>query len=136
MQVRSRYQTDVKNYISRVRLHSIPRGLLPGMTARVEILTARKPDALVIPPAALAVEDGQTVCYVADGSSLRRREIEIGEILPDRLEILAGLAEGERVVASAAQIDTGRAAPLADFSPTGPDSARATLGPNPPPPTL
>jgi HlyD family secretion protein len=113
IQVRSRYQTEVKSYVGRVRLESIPRGLLPGMTARVEILTDSKPDALLIPPTAMVIEEGQPVCYVADGEAFQRREIEIGACLPDRLEVLAGLSEGERVVATPHLIDTDLLAPPA-----------------------
>lgn len=133
--IRSRYQTDVKNYIARVRLDSVPSGLLPGMTARVEILTSWKPDALVIPPDALVAGDGRPYCYVTDGTTLRRREVELGECLPDRLEIVAGLSEGERVVTAPSRIDAdlvtspaaspGREADLGDGTAPEPPSAGA-----------
>jgi HlyD family secretion protein len=89
---------EVKNYVGRVRLHSVPRGLKPGMTAQVEILTGQRPDALVIPPAAVAVEDGQDVCYVDNGEGLERREITVGSSTREFLEVTEGLAEGEAVV--------------------------------------
>jgi HlyD family secretion protein len=133
MQVRSRYQTDVKNYIGRIRLHSSPRGLMPGMTAQVEILTVSRPDALVIPPAALVVEAGRRLCYIVEGSILRRREVEIGACLPDRLEVIAGLSEGERVVAIPAQVDAGLVAPLPGLPAADEDPGGAALAPAPRP---
>jgi HlyD family secretion protein len=89
----------VVNYLGRVRLHHIPRGLLPGMTAEVEIETAQRPGALVIPTEALAVEGGQEVCYVAAGPDrLERRPVKLGQATRDLLEVTDGLEEGEQVV--------------------------------------
>ncbi|HEV3122604.1 MAG TPA: efflux RND transporter periplasmic adaptor subunit, partial [Isosphaeraceae bacterium] len=89
---------DVKNYLGRVKLHSVPRGLLPGMTAQVEIVTEQRPNALVIPPAAVANENGHEVCYVASADGFERREVTIGTGTRELLEVTDGLTEGEEVV--------------------------------------
>ena len=89
---------DVKNFLGRIRLHAVPEGLLPGMTAMVDILTASQSDTLVIPPQALAVVDGREVCYVTVPGGVERRVITVGAYHPQMLEILGGLAEGEEVV--------------------------------------
>ncbi|MBX6312517.1 MAG: efflux RND transporter periplasmic adaptor subunit [Isosphaeraceae bacterium] len=89
---------EVKNYLGRIRLHNIPRGLLPGMTAEVEIVAAQRPSALVIPARALAYEDGREFCYVTHPEGLERRAIQIGHIAGDLLEVTEGLDEGEQVV--------------------------------------
>ncbi len=68
------------------------------MSAEVEILTARRPDALVIPPAAVKVEDGHEVCYVVGAEGPERREIAVGQVTPDLLEVTGGLNEGEEIV--------------------------------------
>jgi HlyD family secretion protein len=95
---RNRYQTQVNNYIGRIKLLEVPKGLVPGMIAEVEILVAHKPDALVIPPAALTSQDGRDACYVVEGDSVELREVTIGETLAHQVEITDGLAEGEMVV--------------------------------------
>ena len=57
--IRSWSQSDeVKNFIGKVQLHAIPQGLLPGMTAEVEILTAQVANAVVVPPDAVTHEAG------------------------------------------------------------------------------
>ncbi|MDB5351152.1 MAG: hypothetical protein JWN86_2399 [Planctomycetota bacterium] len=90
--------TDVKNYMGRIRLRTAPRGLLPGMTAEVEIQTAHSMRALVIPSESLVVEDGKDYCYVASAEGLERREVHIGQGTRDLLEIRSGLEEGEEVI--------------------------------------
>ncbi len=106
MSKRSWYQSDeIKNFEARVQLHVIPRGLMPGMTAQVEILTARSDESLVIPPQALTVEQGQDVCYVARADGLRRREVTIGQYHHDMIEVTEGLSEGDQVVMEPNRID-------------------------------
>jgi HlyD family secretion protein len=89
---------DVKNYVGLVRLDSIPRGLRPGMSAEVQIVTGSHLDALVVPPEAVTIERGQEVCYVAGTEGVERREVTVGASTPDLLEVTQGLAEGEEVV--------------------------------------
>ncbi len=89
---------DVKNYLAKVALHVIPEGLRPGMTAEVEVLTANRPSALVVPQEAVTVEDGQEVCYVAGPAGPERRPVGVGQVTPHELEIVAGLEEGEQVL--------------------------------------
>lgn len=101
---RGRYSEEVKNFIGRVKLDAIPEGIRPGMTAEVEVLTASKPDSLVIPAEALAVEGGQDICYVVGPDGPARRVIEIGTGTPDLLEVRAGLADGEEVLLDPEQI--------------------------------
>lgn len=89
---------EVKNYVARVRIHGIPPGLRPGMSAEVEIHTAHHPDALVVPSRAVAVEDGRGFCYVAQADGLERREIRFAPGNQAVVEVVAGLEEGEEVV--------------------------------------
>jgi HlyD family secretion protein len=90
--------SDVKYFIGIVKLDAVPKGLKPGMTAEVELVTAQKADVLVIPADALTVEQGHDVCYVAHGDEIERREIKLGQATRDLLEVTEGLDEGEQVV--------------------------------------
>ena len=69
-----------------------------GVAVLCEILTDNRPNALVIPPQALAIERGREVCYVAGPDGPRRREVAIGRFSPEMLEVESGLAEGEEVL--------------------------------------
>jgi HlyD family secretion protein len=104
---------EVKNYIGKVKLDSIPDGLRPGMSAEVEIVTAHRPDALVVPPTALATtDDGREVCYVTTGNHIERREIQVGEVTSDMIEVVAGLDAGEEILADPSQLDPSIQPPL------------------------
>jgi HlyD family secretion protein len=89
---------DVKNFLSRIQIDNVPDGLLPGMTAEVELMTASRPDAIVIPPQAVTMEEGHEVCYVASPAGVERREVHLGANTPDMIEVVDGLDEGEQVV--------------------------------------
>jgi HlyD family secretion protein len=123
-QLDGRESGEVKSYMGRIQLHAVPEGLRPGMTAEVDIVTAYKPKALVIPPDALAVEEGHDVCYVAHDETLERREVKLGQVTPELLEVTGGLEEGENVVLGPSRIE-GIAAYASDLvSEVGPGTER------------
>jgi multidrug efflux system membrane fusion protein len=68
--------------------------------ADAEAQTAARAVALA-PKAALRVEGDQTYVFVVDGQGLvDRRAVKAGGADGDRVEILAGLNSGERIVVS------------------------------------
>ncbi|WP_165219244.1 efflux RND transporter periplasmic adaptor subunit [Aquisphaera insulae] len=91
-------RSDVRYFDSTVRLDHAPKGLLPGMTARVEIDLERRNDVLTVPAMAVTREQGHEYCYVVHDEGLERREVTLGEGTKDLLEISEGLKEGESVV--------------------------------------
>jgi HlyD family secretion protein len=119
---RKRSAPDIKNYMARVALGAIPAGLRPGMSAAVEILTDCRTGALVVPGAAVAIEGGRDVCYVAGPRGLERRRVAVAPASRDLLEVTEGLAEGEEVV-----LDPARAEVAAAFeAPTTPGEGSVT----------
>jgi HlyD family secretion protein len=114
---------EIKNFIGVVKLDNVPRGLLPGMTAEVEIQTGRLSDVLTIPPEALAVEQGREVCYVARDDRIERREVKVGQESRGLLEVTEGLGEGEAVVLDPAGL-SGQVA-VASGAPAVPDLGAA-----------
>ena len=73
--------------------------LLPAMTARVEINTADKPDALVVPISTLKTDsDGSYVIIKNLDGTQENRYVQTGIYSDEYVEILDGLAEGEQVV--------------------------------------
>jgi membrane fusion protein (multidrug efflux system) len=77
--------------------------LRPGMFLAVEL---RREDvaALMIPEQALVPEQSrQYVWVVGPGDMIEKREVKTGRRRPGQVEILDGLAEGERVVAEGTQ---------------------------------
>lgn len=72
-----------------------------GMTARVEINTAEKDDALVVPIAALKTNDnGSYVLRVNASGQTEQVPVTTGIYSDEYVEILSGLSEGDRVSVS------------------------------------
>lgn len=85
-----------------------PEGLLrPAMTARVEINTADKDGALVVPISTLKTDSNGSYVVVlnADGSQ-ENRYVETGIYSDEYVEILQGLSEGEEVVSTYKKADS------------------------------
>jgi multidrug efflux pump subunit AcrA (membrane-fusion protein) len=93
------WDENIKHFLTRVRLDETPARALPLMSAQVEFDTGRVPDALVVPVEAVAVGDHQESCYVITRDGLERRSIRTRRATRNLLEVIAGLDEGERVVA-------------------------------------
>lgn len=75
--------------------------LFPSMTARVEINTADKQDALVVPISTLKTDTNGSYVIVRnpDGSE-ENRYVTVGIYSDEYVEILSGLEEGENVVST------------------------------------
>lgn len=78
-------------------------GLLkPGMFMVVR-LTREPSPALVVPESAIVPERGKVFVFAVVDGRVERREVATGRREPGRVEILAGLAAGERVVVEGTQ---------------------------------
>jgi RND family efflux transporter MFP subunit len=85
---------DTKTFLARVALSSPPEGLRSGMSAEVNIVTARHEGATLVP--AGAVTSG--ALYVVVEGHARRRAVTLGLKDPRRVEVLNGVRVGEQVV--------------------------------------
>ncbi len=75
--------------------------LLPAMTARVEINTAEKNDALVVPLSTLKTDThGSYVIVKNDDGTQENRYVSTGIYSDEYVEILEGISEGEQVVST------------------------------------
>jgi RND family efflux transporter MFP subunit len=72
-------------------------GLRPGMFARAAIHAEARPRVLV-PQEAVIFRDGAAAVFVLEGEQVRLRRLTTGERQEGMVEVLDGLAEGERVV--------------------------------------
>jgi membrane fusion protein (multidrug efflux system) len=75
------------------------RRLLPGQFARVLIKGAVRPDAIVVPQAAvLTGQEGKFVYVVREDGTVEARRVETGEWREQDFLVLSGLKAGDRVV--------------------------------------
>ncbi|SFN62254.1 efflux RND transporter periplasmic adaptor subunit [Dokdonella immobilis] len=79
----------------RLELPGDDTGLYPGMTVKAAFATGAV-ERLSVPVGAL-VERGELIgLYIVDGARVSLRQVRIGQRHDDRVEVLAGLAGGER----------------------------------------
>ncbi len=69
-----------------------------GDLVRVRVELERKADVLWLPPQALRVFDGRRFAVIQDGDVQRRVDVTVGIETPERVEIEAGLEEGQVVI--------------------------------------
>lgn len=71
--------------------------LKPGFFVKATIPSSFVVESLVIPQDALLYVYGVYKVFVIDGNTLKEREVKIGERQGDEVEIVEGLAQGERI---------------------------------------
>jgi HlyD family secretion protein len=71
--------------------------LLPNVNVEVRILVHEQRAVLVIPRGAVRYDQGQHFVLAYDGDAVHRRDIKVGVAGADKYEVLAGLAQGDKV---------------------------------------
>lgn len=91
---------DVKTHTTpvRVALPHPPRGVIPGMSARVHFVVGET-QKLSLPASAVLYRSEMTGAYVVDANNrVQLRQLRLGEINSDgSIEVLSGVVPGERV---------------------------------------
>jgi RND family efflux transporter MFP subunit len=72
--------------------------LKPGMYARVKLTVDRRPNALTVPRGAIADIEGKRGVFMMENQVAKFHEVKTGLQDNERVEILDGLTEGQRVV--------------------------------------
>jgi RND family efflux transporter MFP subunit len=78
-------------------------GILPGSFAEVYLKTVPIYNTLIIPTSALVEEQGIFYVYVqTEGESFQKRELKLGANDGEKVQVLSGVNEGERIVTKGA----------------------------------
>jgi Cu(I)/Ag(I) efflux system membrane fusion protein len=93
--------TATRTAQARLEVENKDGSLIPGMLMRIR-LSAAKPEArLLVPSEAIIASGKRSIVFVADEkNSMRPVVVSPGREIGDETEILSGLSEGQRVVAS------------------------------------
>ena len=89
---------NVVKYDTVVRLPEGEEGLIPGMTAEVEIILARVDDAVLVPTSAVVETADGYACWVNQEGRAVRRAITIGQANDLLVAVESGVRAGEEVV--------------------------------------
>ena len=88
-----------QRYTIILQLSAPPVNLMAGMTGEMNIIIGERPDAVLIPRKALLLDKAvDNKVYVADGATVTPRLVKVGYQSLDTVEIVEGLAAGERVI--------------------------------------
>lgn len=85
----------------RLDVPSPPVYLLPDMTVSVEVLLSTKSQVVVVPRYAIHERLQEPWLFVVNESRLERRTVQLGVADSEYVEVLAGIADGETIVAEA-----------------------------------
>jgi cobalt-zinc-cadmium efflux system membrane fusion protein len=89
-------------------LHTTP--LRPGMYGRADIAVGHDASSLTLPTEAVLVKGKDTVVYVEKSpTTFERRAVVVGQPLNGRVQVVSGLAPGDRVVVRGALLLDGAA---------------------------
>ena len=86
--------------LGRIRIRNAGRLLKVGMFAEGRLPLEEHKNALVVPPSAIARDQESAAVYVVNGEVAERKAVKIGIETPEAVEILEGVAEGQRVLTS------------------------------------
>jgi len=82
-----------------IHVPNADNALLPGMYAQVELSSVRADPPLLVPSDAMLMHaDGAQIAVVLPDRTIHLQKIEVGRDYGDRLEVLAGLHEGDTIV--------------------------------------
>jgi HlyD family secretion protein len=75
-----------------------PKELIPNTNVKIQIVTASKATALVVPRTAVFNQNGKAAVMWSDGEHTALKSVTLGLVTPEEIEILAGIEEGSKVV--------------------------------------
>lgn len=89
----------VSNYKVKILFNEIDERVKSGMTADVWIVTAMRPDVLLVPLRAVTKENGKAFVFIPKGKESVKTEIELGEADgKGGVEVLSGVVNGQELV--------------------------------------
>jgi HlyD family secretion protein len=71
--------------------------LIPNITVDVHILLRERPNVLVVPRGAVAIDGKRRYVYVVEDNRLHQTEIHVGIATPVSYEVLSGVDAGDQV---------------------------------------
>lgn len=85
---------------TKIKVNNGENLLMPGMFAKAEIKIGQAQDVPAVPMNAVTSSQGMYFVFVVEGDRVKRRQVEIGQMVGQSVEVKSGLALGERVAVS------------------------------------
>ena len=81
--------------------------MVDGMTVRVEFPVASQKKSIKVPSAWLSEEEGHMGLFVVENGKAFFRKVTLGSYYEEKVEILSGLKDNERVITNPAGLKSG-----------------------------
>ncbi|MDX2261368.1 MAG: efflux RND transporter periplasmic adaptor subunit, partial [Gemmatimonadales bacterium] len=93
-----RVQLPSRTITVKARVANPRRELQAGMFIEARLVTATRPEAIVVPEEAVLTISGTTSVYRVEGGVARRRPVSLGVRSPGFVEVVSGIDAGDRIV--------------------------------------
>lgn len=93
-------EADLNNrsFPAEIAINNSDRQLLPGMMARVEMLTVSMGEQILIPRHAILERENSRVVFVESKGKAIEKTVKLGTMIKDQVQIVGGLKFGENVI--------------------------------------
>jgi RND family efflux transporter MFP subunit len=89
---------DARVFETKIKVENQEGLLKPGMFSIVQIKTGEGGEVLAVPQNSLVSIQGMFFAFVTEGDRVKRRQVEIGQVIDQLVEIKSGLAAGQKIV--------------------------------------
>lgn len=89
---------NARVFETKIKISNGERLLKPGMFAGVRIKTGEEGEALVVPQNSLVSIQGMYFAFVAEGDRAMRRQVEIGQVIGQSVQVKSGLTAGQKII--------------------------------------
>jgi RND family efflux transporter MFP subunit len=97
--------SSTRTLLTEVQVSNESNLLMPGMYAQVDLAVPRKDPPLAIPGDTLVIRaNGPQVAVVAADGTVHYQQVQLGRDFGDKLEVLAGLHEGDQLVVNPSDV--------------------------------
>ncbi len=90
--------SGVTSYTATVQFDKVAAGVLPNMSATVDIITSTKTDVVLVPVGAVKTSNGQTTVQVMKNGTPSTVDVTVGLESDSQAEIVSGVSVGDEVV--------------------------------------
>ncbi len=84
-----------------IAIQAVDERIKPDLSASGDVIIEQIENALVVPRAALATVDDNTVVWLQEGASFMQRPVQVGSMNDTEAVILSGLQDGDMIAAQA-----------------------------------
>lgn len=121
--------TETRTVTVKARVPNTGSELRAGQFGEVRLELGLRPDAVVIPEAAIVPGRTESAVYVVEGDTARRRVVTLGTRTVGRIEVVSGVEAGDTVVVAGQQrLSDGVPVRVSDFSVAAGGTDTAAVG--------